>query len=136
MADNPKSLLDQPARGAFAEGAARFERLIQSVKVQQADNGPSPAALPDNPLLAVSPEEEWSRQFRSVGIGPERRGLSPSDLAPLPRAMALPEFVAPKPAVAAAPTAELAPKPAAIGAGMGKSEPPRRSWLGRMLQRS
>src|SRR5271165_5693540 len=100
MVEKTNSLLDQPAPDAFAEGAARFERLIQSVKSQHANNDAKPAALPLNPLLAVSPEEEWSKQFQNVGIGPERGRLSLTDLAPLPRAMIMPEL---------APFADLVP---------------------------
>ncbi len=90
MAEKTNGLLEQPARGALAEGAARFERLIKSVKAQQAQAEKSPAAPVHNPLLAVSPQEEWSRQFQSSGIGPEWSELKLSDLAPLPRAASCP----------------------------------------------
>lgn len=139
MAKNTKSLLENSGSGAFAESAARLEQLIQAVKTQQAEVWPKPVAATHNPLLAVSPDEEWSRKFQSQGIGPELGGIRTSDLAAVPRAAIMPDpdmdpirAAIPKRDVAAA----LGAPAATIGAGRGKSEQPRRSWFARLLQRS
>ncbi len=135
MAEKTKSLLDGPAGGALAEGAARLERLIQSVKAQQAQADQRPAAPVRNPLLVVSPEEEWSRHYQSLGIGHEGRGLTLSDLAPLPRAMIMPEPELGKPVIPGPAMDVVAKAPAAaIGEGLPQAVRPRRSWLGRLLR--
>lgn len=137
MAEETKSLLENSGSGAFAESAARLEHLIQTVKLQQVEARPKPAAAPHNPLLAVSPDEEWSRKFQSQGFGPELAGLKVSELAPVPRAAIMPDTdllraVGPKREIAAA----LGALAATIGSGRGKPEQPRRSWFARLLRRS
>jgi len=134
MAGNTKSLLEQGPANALGEGAARFDRLIEDVKASQS---PAPvrttSAVIPNPLLSVSPGEEWSRQFQSQSFGPEVRGISYADLAPVPRAMVMPEIapdVVPRHSTAFAPTSVLQ----AMGSEIGRRpEKPRRSWLGRLL---
>jgi hypothetical protein len=134
MPENTKSLLEQGPANALGEGAARFDRLIEDVKASQS---PAPVrtttAVIANPLLSVSPGEEWSRQFQSQSFGPEVRGVSYSDLAPVPRAMVMPELA---PDIVPQRSTAFAPKSALQGMGseIGKRpERPRRSWLGRML---
>lgn len=135
MIENTKSLLENSGSGSFAESAARLEQLIQTVKLQQTEARPKPAAAAQNPLLAVSPDEEWSRKFQSQGIGPEPGGLNLSELAAVPRAAIMPDI---DPLRAAIPKREVAPAviaPAAtIGASRGKPEHPRRSWFARLLR--
>ena len=57
--------------GSLADGAERLERLIRGVKDRQfseASNAPQPKAVAN--AFAVSPEETWSKQFMTAGIGP------------------------------------------------------------------
>ena len=142
MAEKPKSLLEGGATNALAnalgEGAARFDQLIESVKAQYAPPSESVAKRDSNPLLHVSPGEEWSRNFQSQSIGPNVQSLSLSDLAPVPRAMVVP----PVSEIVPSRAAEIAPKPvmaAPMGARLGKPErlvKPKTSWLGRMFGRT
>lgn len=135
MADKPKSLLEGGA-DSLSEAAARFERLVQDVKSSQkgvAPSSPPPPAA--NPLLSVSPEEEWSRRFRTEAIGPEPHRLSPGDLAPLPRSVVVPP-VAPA-VVSPSRAVEPAPRlvPGAMGPQIGKTDNPRRSLIARLFGR-
>jgi hypothetical protein len=57
--------------GSLAEGAQRLEQLIRGVKDRQfseASNAPQPKSVAN--AFAVSPEETWSKQFMTAGIGP------------------------------------------------------------------
>jgi hypothetical protein len=135
VAESSKGLTDGLKGDALGEGAARLERIIETVK----NNHAQPArtvnqAVGANPLLAAGPGEEWSRRFQSNPIGPDPRGLSISDFAEIPRATIIP-----------APTADLVPqgfggtgsklRTPALGAQIGKPAAPKRSWLGRLLRR-
>lgn len=135
MAEKPRSLLESAPDDPLSAGVARFEKLIETVKVQQAQSTPQAPAAPANPLLYTSPGEEWSRQFQSQSIGPELKGLTMSDLAPFRPAMVTPPAA---PDIVPTRTADIAPPSAAraLGAQIGRPEKPRRSWLGRMFQRS
>jgi hypothetical protein len=131
MAEKMKSLLDTSATSAFDEGAARFERMIEAVKSQQAAPVARPVAAVTNPLLSVSPKEEWSRQYQSRSIGSGPPGTPWADLAHPPRAMVLPAAdVAPVPIASVSPQI----RSVALGAQIGKPEKPRRSWFGRLLR--
>lgn len=138
MAEKPKSLLESGPANALGEGAARFDQLIESVKTQFAPPREGVAPRESNPLLHVSPGEEWSRNFQSQSIGPNVQSLSLSDLAPVPRAMILPQA----PEIVPSKAAGIAPRPVAaapMGAQLGKPEKlvkPRTSWLGRMFGRT
>jgi hypothetical protein len=142
MAEKTRSLLETAPASALGEGAARFDRLIESVKASQSSvPAPTTPAVIQNPLFQTSPGEEWSRQFQSQSFGPELKSLSLSDLAPVPRALLMPDdlsslapgrngdFAAPR-------SAEIATRPPPLGAGIGKPEKARRSWLGRMFGRA
>jgi hypothetical protein len=137
MAGKPKSLLEGGPHNALGEGAARFDRLIDEVRAQRAAPVQAPPAPAANPLLPESPGETWARNFRSQSIGPETRGVSLSDLAPVPRAMIVPPMTAGD--IAPGRKADIVPqKPAAapMGLKIGKPErdvKPRKSWLGRMF---
>lgn len=141
MAEKTKSLLEGGPLNALGEGAARFDRLIESVKTQQQQTPPAePVAAPaPNPLLHASPGEEWARRFQSQAIGPEQWGVSLGDLAPVPKALLVPPM--PTPDFVPERAADLPPRPAApvleapLGTQLGKSEKPRRSFLGRLFHR-
>ena len=143
MAEKPKSLLEGgPANAlganALGEGAARFDQLIETVKAQYAPPGESTQTFATNPLLHVSPGENWSRNFQSQSIGPNVQSLSLSDLAPVPRGMIVPTA----PEIVPSRAAEFAPRPvvaAPMAEQLGRPErlvKPRRSWLGRMFGRA
>ena len=138
MAEKPKSLLESGATNALGEGAARFDQLIESVKAQYAPPATGTVPRESNPLLHVSPGEEWSRNFQSQSIGPNAQSLSLSDLAPVPRAMIVPTA----PEIVPSRAGEIAPRPvvaAPMGAQLGKPEKlvkPKTSWLGRMFGRA
>jgi hypothetical protein len=114
--------------GSLADGAERLERLIRGVKDRQfseALNAPQPKTIAN--AFAVSPQEAWSKQFMTAGIGPNVfkpvqmpvvsiAAPAPATSVPMPAPKAL------EPAIAAAaprPAPSLAAKPAAEpGAGM------------------
>ncbi len=135
MGENTKGLLDRPVTGALSEGAARFERLIETVKAQQVAPLAHEALPVSNPLVPASPEEEWARQYRSQAIGPELPSISISGLAAVPRAFVLPPAVH---TIVPDRLAGIAPMPVtgAIGESMGRPERPRRSWFSRLLRRA
>jgi hypothetical protein len=136
MTEKPKSLLEGGPANALGEGAARFDQLIESVKTQFAPTASGTQTFATNPLLHVSPGENWSRNFQSQSIGPNVQSLSMSDLAPVPRGMIVP--TAPE----IVPAAEIVPRPvvaAPMSAQFGKPTSlvkPRPSWLGRMFGRA
>lgn len=142
MADKPKSLLEGGGN-ALGEGAARFDRLIESVRVQQAPQKETPAPPPANPLLSVGPQEAWTRQFQSQAIGPELSGLARSDYAAVPRDAFMPRHasdILPAKSADIAPdrTAEVVVPPSAPGGDLrpgrqALAERPRRSWLARLF---
>jgi hypothetical protein len=138
MAEKPKSLLEGGPANALGEGAARFDQMIESVKTQFAPPSAGTQKFATNPLLHVSPGEEWSRNFQSQSIGPNVQSLSLSDLASVPRSAFAPQASE----IVPSRTAEFAPKPvvaAPMGAQLGMPEKlvkPRRSWLGRMFGRA
>lgn len=135
MSENNKGLLGRHAAGALSEGAARFERLIEAVKAQQAPPSAHEVRPMSNPLVPASPEEEWARQYQSQAIGPEPPAIPVSELRAVPRGLFVPS---PVPSFVPSRLAEIAPKPAAaaIGEMMGKPARPRRSWFGRLMRRA
>jgi len=135
MTEKTKGLLESGTRNAFGEGAARFDRLIESVKTQHAVRVQSESAPVSNPLTAVSPEEEWSKQFQSLGIGPERHAITPSEMAFVPRGAIL-AGVPPVRDIAPSRATEIVGRPSPSGADMGKPVKAKRSWLGRVFGRA
>ena len=137
MADNSRTLLEQGAGDALGEGAARFERVIESVKRQQAV---APEALPQtiavNPLLSASPGEEWARRFQTQAIGPDFGPINPGELPSAARAMILPAIE--REAVIPSRTSEFVPKRAVepVEIGFGRPQKPKKSWIGRMFSRA
>lgn len=140
MSEKPKGLMEGGPKSALDEGLARFDRLIESVKLNQAPPQ-QPAATNSNPLMAEGPEEAWARQFRSAAIGPELRPLAPSELAPVPRAAVVPDlgfakadFAPPASRIAPAPQVLAADMPTGMRAHIGKPVK-KTSWLGRLMGR-
>jgi hypothetical protein len=140
--------------GSLADGAERLERLIRGVKDRQfseASNAPQPKTVAN--AFAVSPEETWSKQFMTAGIGPNvfKPVQMPvvSVAAPAPAAtMPMPAPKTLEPAITAvAPEAKPAPvlaaktsiespgsvKPAPIGAAIAKPAR-KRTWFGRLVK--
>lgn len=137
MVEKPKGLFEAGMANSLSEAAARFGRLIEDVRSSQKGVA-APSVVPSsvaNPLLSVSPEEEWSRRFRTEGIGPEPHGLSPADLTPLPRSVLVPPVA---PAVIPSRAVEPAPQlvPGALGTQIGKTQEQRRSLLARLFGRA
>lgn len=64
-------MANRPGASSLAEGAERLERLIRGVKDRQfteAHTAPEPKSVSN--AFAVSPEEAWSKNFMTAGIGP------------------------------------------------------------------
>jgi hypothetical protein len=133
MSDNPNPF-GKPARSALADGAARFDVLAKDLKARQIAESHGGVVSTDYVRTAVSPDEEWARNFMTQGIGPRPelqpvQSIMPSpampgvvfDLTP-PQAVA-PKSVLPSDGFSAAHMGSVLGKPA-----------PRRSWLGRMLK--
>ncbi len=136
---------------SLAEGAERLDSLIRGVKDRQfsdARTAPEPKTVPS--AFAVSPEEAWSKQFMTAGIGPNEfkpvqmpsiAVASPTQaLRPSPKELepalahaapvARPGVAQAKP-VAATKTGDV--RPGHIGAALDKPGP-RRSWFGRLVR--
>jgi hypothetical protein len=89
MSDKVKSL-QEPQKDPLSEGAARFDRLIESVRVKAVQTvGTAPPQT--NPLALSNPEEDWARRYRSLSIGPELRGIATQDLPGFPLKAVLPD---------------------------------------------
>ncbi|HXC56597.1 MAG TPA: hypothetical protein VNU97_14965 [Rhizomicrobium sp.] len=121
------------ATGSLSDGADRLDRLIRGVKDRQfseAHNAPAPKTLSN--AFAVSPEEAWSKQFMTAGIGPN---------AFKPVQMPVVSIAAPPPPAAKPAPRELEPaiaspgkvRPTPIGQVLAKPAR-RRSWFGRLVR--
>jgi hypothetical protein len=157
MGDKGRGLNDEPVPGALSEGAARFDRMIEQVRMQyvrKEEGAPVPVS---NPLTAVSPEEEWSSRYRSLGIASEPGNGPPMEFPRFPRLSVLPELapakepaketvkemvreVEPPRDVLAVRSVGPAEPPAphvvprgTIGARIGRSRRGKKSWLGRVM---
>jgi hypothetical protein len=133
----------QHSTSTLAEGADRLERLIRGVKDRQfseVHTAPEPKSISN--VFAVSPEEEWSRQFMTAGIGPTvfKPVQMPSmpiisanqPLAPAPKALD-PSIGPARPAAKAMPRAPGDVRPGHIGQALSKPAP-KRSWFGRLVR--
>jgi hypothetical protein len=128
--------------GSLADGAERLERLIRGVKDRQfseASNAPQPKSVAS--AFAVSPEEVWSKQFMTAGIGPNvfKPVQMPvvSIAAPAPAAtMPMPAPKSLEPAIMAAKPGAESPgalRPTPIGAAIAKPAR-KRTWFGRLVK--
>ncbi|MGD0192435.1 MAG: hypothetical protein ABSD74_16990 [Rhizomicrobium sp.] len=126
-----KSPFEKPARSALAEGAARFDGLARELKARQIAENQGGTVSTDYVHAAVSPDEEWARNFMTQGIGP-RLDIQPiSAVMPSPAMPGVAFDFSPSPTRA---VPQAAPETrGAIGTSLGKPAP-RRSWLGRMLR--
>src|SRR5258706_8855544 len=78
-------------RGALAEAADRFDRLVRGVKDQQLSETRSGPRIALTDSLVASPEEAWARNFMTQSIGPAVGGgqspllpsFAPVDALPL-----------------------------------------------------
>jgi len=120
--------LSQPV-GSLADGADRFDRLIKGVKDRQLSevlNAPAPKAI--GTAFAVSPEEAWSRKFRTAGIGPQTDPAPQMPSIDLAAPFAGEAF---RPAMTGEP-GETRPLP--IGQTLARpAQERRRSWVGRFF---
>jgi len=139
-------MAEQRSTSTLAEGADRLERLIRGVKDRQFSEvhmAPEPKSISN--VFAVSPEEEWSRQFMTAGIGPTV--FKPVQMPTMPIATAsqalrpAPKTLDPAigPSRAAAKPKAVMPRspgevrPAPIGQVLAKPAR-RRSWFGRLVR--
>ncbi len=144
--------------GSLADGAERLERLIRGVKDRQfseASNAPQPKSVAN--AFAVSPEETWSKQFMTAGIGPNvfkpvqmpvvsvAAPAPPVATMPMPAPQALEPVLELTDPIASAPTFAAKPvaapaiespgtlRPAPIGATIAKPAR-KRTWFGRLVK--
>ena len=140
MSEN--SLLQDEARSALRDGAARLDQFVQQVRAHQAALSQGTSG---EQTLVLSPDEAWSRNFMSQAIGPRLEiprivGFTPP---PMPQ-MSLyvtslrhdSQPYAPRPAEEPG----LRTVPSSDNSGplsrtLGK-DVPSRSWLARLFRRS
>ena len=94
----------QSGKGAFAEGASRLDRIVQSVRAQQTGECRGTHCVTEYTVDSHSPDEVWAKNFATYGIGPQ---LDIHPFSPVPQPVAEPKrsAEAPKPMR----TAEFAP---------------------------
>jgi hypothetical protein len=118
---------------SLSEGAARLERIVLSVKARQlAETHNAPALRPASDGFSHSPDEIWSKNYMTVGIGPSQRGSTP--MPGVSTAFRLPEQ--PRGVAKLQPPLVHSPARPAIGATIGEAlaKPARRrSWLARLV---
>ena len=135
MSDERKSLLDKGAVDGLADGAAHFDRLIESVRLNRIPPSQHAPAAVSNPLLSASPGEAWAREFQTQSIGPEGGRTAMVDFAPVPKFVVVPpppetllstrEFA---PKIDLAPPKDFVPRKR-----LKETESPKRSWLRRVF---
>ncbi len=136
MADDnrrPMPLREEAGPGPFAQGAARFDELAQSIKARQSSEQRAECITPVAP-----PEEVWSSQFASLTIGPARTDGTRVHAPVLHARTVAPDLSALK--ATAVPRPErmdmrLDAKPGAMAERLGRVEKPRRSLLARLFGR-
>lgn len=118
---------------SLSDGADRLERVVLSVKARQlAETHNAPVLKPASDAFSFSPDEIWSKNYMTVGIGPSLRNpptrlgdANAFRLAEQPRGAA--KLQAP---LAHSPS--LTMRPMTIGETLAKPRR-KRSWLGRVL---
>ena len=120
--------------GALSEGAERLQRVVLTVKARQlAETRNAPVLKPASDGFGFSPDEIWSKNYMTVGIGP-----SVSRPSALPfgstsfRVQEQPVAVT-KLQPALMRSAENSPRHVTIGEALAKPVR-RRSWLGRLIR--
>jgi hypothetical protein len=121
MAD-PFKFADRPSRrGALAEAAERFDRIVNIVKDQQLSHTQSPPVRrPESEAYTLSPEEAWSRKYMIQCVGPVCT-IRPTAEG----ALLLPRFMPAPPVRQASQIREIAPapQPQAVGRPGRRAEP-------------
>ena len=127
--------LSEPS-GSLFDGAQRLERVILTVKARQlAETHNAPVLKPTSDAFSFSPDEIWSKNYMTVGIGPSVRQpqAGPRETG----AFTLPEQPRGgkklQPPLAHAPALNM--QPVTIGQVLAKPAR-RRSWLGRIFRGS
>ena len=118
---------------SLSDGADRLERVVLSVKARQlAETHNAPVLKPASDAFSFSPDEIWSKNYMTVGIGPSLRNpptrlgdANASRWAEQPRGAAKL-----KPPLAHSPSLTI--RPLTIGEALAKPRR-KRSWLGRVL---
>ncbi|HWU26445.1 MAG TPA: hypothetical protein VN154_08585 [Rhizomicrobium sp.] len=137
MSDERKSLLEKASGDSLAEGAAHFDRLVESAKLNRMSPRAEALTAAPNPLLPASPGEAWAKQFQTQSIGPDAGRTAMVDFAPLSAKMVVipppPEAILPErqfaPQMDLAPPSDFRPEKR-----FGTPErPKRRSWLRRLF---
>lgn len=124
------------AAGSLSEGVERLERVVLAVKARQlaeTRNAPSLKAVSDG--FGFSPDEIWSKNYMTVGIGPSvRRPPPPNGGSTMFRLPDQPLAAARlQPPLVSSPSGKRAQ--GTIGDTLAKPVR-RRSWLGRLVRGS
>jgi hypothetical protein len=130
-------------RGALADGAERFDRLVRTVKDSQLGRTKTDPGPPVTEVFELSPEDAWAKKYMTHCIGPvcfaveaeppvfakfvaapetsvQSRGFRPAGPAQDPRPLGR----------------EAAGRGGAVPIGLAIGKPVRaRSWLGRLIGR-
>lgn len=129
-----RSPFELRSRGALADGAARLEALASEVKSRQAAQCQGPM---DFVRQSVSPDEAWSRNYMTQGIGPQVEVAPVTGIAlapPMPAvSIQLPPTPGPVEPVAAKAVIPAREAAGDIGAHLGRPRP-RRSWISRLVR--
>ena len=120
--------------GALSEGAERLQRVVLTVKARQlAETRNAPVLKPASDGFGFSPDEIWSKNYMTVGIGPSvhRTSTLPAGSnafrlteQPIGAAKLPPPLMR---------SAENSPRHVTIGEALAKPVR-RRSWLGRLVR--
>ena len=128
-----KGLLNGPPRSAFGEAAARLEQLERSLSGRPVAETRGAVRADEPRGHRPSPDEEWSRKFMNLGIGP--RPELPQ-LRKFPAGFRL-GLLRTEPVLRAAPVIASvnAVQDGPIGRAVGKYVEPKRFWLTRLFRR-
>jgi len=131
-------------RSALADGADKLAKLARTVREQQIADTLGAPRFPVSDVYSMSPDEAWSKQYMSQGIGPVPECTAAGGFCPMPFTAAQLQKVAAsapvKPQVSATvvhvaapepvPAAASPAQPAQIGQTIGKPYK-RRGWFSR-----
>ena len=135
MAEKPSG------RGALADGAERFDRLVRVVKDSQLSRTKTGPRPPQSEIFVLSPEDAWAKKYMTQCIGPVCFSVE-AEPPVFAKFTAPPEAAMENQGLRASQTAQSAPqpgrgaadRPGPIGLAIGKPVRPR-SWLGRLFGR-
>ena len=66
-----RNLSEAQAKMTFAEGAARLNGVVQTVKARQAGECLGTHCVTEYSISNFSPDEVWAKNFATYGIGPQ-----------------------------------------------------------------